>query len=122
MAYPDNHRLLSELFGENTAYTTGSNTYTPGSSGATMGGDGYLHIDIKQLPEVTDHTTITPTGIVLALIKALHANQGVEEDRKIVVQNPTRLIATREGISSLRERFSVDFWDNWATGHDPDDI
>lgn len=122
MAYPDNHRLLSDLFGDNTAYTTGQNTHTPGSSGETMGGDGYLHIDIKQLPGVTEHTTLTPTGIVLAIIKAIHANQGVEEDRKIVAQNPSRLIATREGISSLRERFSIDFWDNWATGHDPDNI
>lgn len=122
MPYPDNHKLLSEMFGSNTAYTTGDYVHTPGSSGETMGGDGYLHIDIKQLPGVSDHTTITPTGIVLAMIKAIHENQGDESDRKVIVQNPTRLIATREGISSLRERFSIDFWDNWSTGHDPDDI
>lgn len=92
------------------------------ASGVRMGGDGFLHIDIKQLPEVNDHTSITPTGIVLAMIKAIQQNQGIGDDRKVVVQDSSRLIATREGISSLRERFSIDFWSSWVNGHDPDNI
>lgn len=92
------------------------------ASGIRMGGDGFLHIDIKQLPEVDDHNSITPTGIVLAMIKAIQQNQGTGDDRKIVVQDASRLIATREGVSSLRERFSIDFWSSWVNGHDPDNI
>ena len=92
------------------------------ASGVRMGGDGFLHIDVKQLPEVDDHTSITPTGIVLAMIKAIQQNQGSDNGRKVVVQDSSRLIATREGVSSLRERFSIDFWSSWVNGHDPDNI
>tara|TARA_B100000035_G_C20951556_1_gene532208 strand:- start:505 stop:831 length:327 start_codon:yes stop_codon:yes gene_type:complete len=108
MAYPDDHVLLSDMFGYSCTYNSGT---------------GELTIKVAELPQVTDIVNISPTGIALALIKAMSQNQDTGENtRKIVVQTPTRLLASRGGVPSLRERFSVDFWDNFSEGHDPDDI
>lgn len=107
MAYPDDHVALTTMFGASATYSTST---------------GVLSIDVSELPDVDTISSITNTGIVLALVRAIKNNQGSDTERKIEVGDTSSALTNRGSISSLRERYQLDFYHSFSSTHDPDSI
>lgn len=107
MAYPDDHVALTDLFGSSATFNTGT-----------------LSIDCSELADVTSASSLTTSGIVLALLRSIQDNQGAEDTRKVVMPaaGPTSSLVTRGGVSSLRETYTINVFDDFASELDPDNM
>ena len=62
MAYPDNHRLLSDMFGSNTQYTTGNTYQTTVTETRQVGGQPPPG-SIVSLVQHNKDSTVSSSGI-----------------------------------------------------------
>ena len=107
MAYPDDHVALTDLFGASATYNA-----------------GVLSITCSELADVSNGNSLTTSGIILALLRSIQDNQGAEETRKIVMPaaGPSTTLVTRGGVSSLRETYTINVFDDFASELDPDNM
>ena len=107
MAFPDDHVALTSLFGSSAVNNSGT-----------------LSIDLSELPDVDNASSLTSTGIVLALIRAIQDNQGSDDDRKIMMPaaGPDTTLITVGGVSALREAYTINIRDDFASELDPDSV
>ena len=105
MAFPNDNRSLQNFFGASATKT-----------------EGVLSITLSELPAVTTPGTLTPEGILLALLNNASAGQGDNEDRKITITEQPSTIVRRNSLDALRERFTIDVFHEHTSDIDPDDL